>query len=247
MICGDSELSALDARMVRAYKATLAGSPDPAVLRDDQRRWRNDERNSCRDIACLKRSYNERLTELKTSTSYTQSRTGDRGGYNSRNPVTFPGTVTAKPVSDRMVKNARMAVNLGDGGSDIIAFHNGSYEAGNGPGDPETMASGIVKTAFGDLNGDTVADAVVIVSTNTGGSGIFYSLCALMASPTGQPISSNSFFLGDRTVIRSLRINSGRILLNIVTQGPNDGMCCPTKKKTLVYRFINGRLMEVRN
>jgi hypothetical protein len=81
--------------------------------------------------------------------------------------------------------------------------------------------------AYGDLNGDGVEDAAVVLVTNAGGSGNFYDL-AVVLNEAGQPNSVASTFLGDRVVIDKLDIQGGQVVIELITQGPDDPMCCPT-------------------
>lgn len=163
----------------------------------------------------------------------------------SKAPISNTGTV--KPVTATIARNSKLALNLGEGMTGEFGFSDGSYESGK-IGDPgsESICSAIVKMAFGDLNRDKNQDAAIITSTNTGGSGIFYSICALIAS-RGYPVSTNAIYLGDRTIIKSMKIKSGRIDLKVITAGPNDPSCCPTMKKTLAFRFLKDKLVQVRN
>jgi uncharacterized protein len=65
MICADSELSMLDWTSADYYRK--AGTTMPGAkscLRDDQRAWLAKLRNACKDKACLKRVYLDRLAEL---------------------------------------------------------------------------------------------------------------------------------------------------------------------------------------
>lgn len=64
-ICADPELSLLDEHLGRYYSAarvTLAH--DSTCLAGDQRRWLRTVRDACKDSACLKRRYRERLAVL---------------------------------------------------------------------------------------------------------------------------------------------------------------------------------------
>ena len=51
--------------------------------------------------------------------------------------------------------------------------------------------------ASGDLNGDQTPDAVMVVGSNTGGSGVFIQLNAVL-NQNGQPQSAGAIMLGDR-------------------------------------------------
>ncbi len=98
--------------------------------------------------------------------------------------------------------------------------------------------------AYGDLNGDGVEDAAVLLAESSGGSGTFTYLAAVV-NQDGQPVNAGTVLLGDRTQIKSLAIQNGQIVMEIVTQGPDDPMCCPTLKVRKTYSLQDGQLVEV--
>jgi hypothetical protein len=69
---------------------------------------------------------------------------------------------------------------------------------------------------FGDLNGDRVDDVLVILISYPGGSGTFFYLAAVL-NQDGTPKPVATAFLGDRTIIRSMTIESGQIALEMIT------------------------------
>jgi hypothetical protein len=96
--------------------------------------------------------------------------------------------------------------------------------------------------AIGDLNGDGVADAAVILATETGGSGTFISLVSAVRSEEElQP--AGVILLGDRVRIEELSIANGVIRVEYLRQGPNDPMCCPTQATTAHYTLRRGLLV----
>ena len=98
--------------------------------------------------------------------------------------------------------------------------------------------------AYGDINGDGVEDAAVLLAESSGGSGTFAYLAAVV-NQDGQPVNAGTVLLGDRTQIKSLAIQNRQIVMEIVTQGPDDPMCCPTLKVRKTYTLQDGRLVEV--
>lgn len=64
-ICADPELSVLDEHLGRYYSAArVALSHDATCLAGDQKRWLRSVRDTCKDAACLKRRYLQRLAVL---------------------------------------------------------------------------------------------------------------------------------------------------------------------------------------
>jgi heat shock protein HslJ/LysM repeat protein len=98
--------------------------------------------------------------------------------------------------------------------------------------------------AYGDLNGDSINDAAVLLAENSGGSGVFTYVGAQL-NQNGQPVDAGTVWVGDRTQIKSMTVQNGQIGLEIVTQGPNDPMCCPTTKMRQTYALQKGQLAQV--
>jgi predicted small lipoprotein YifL len=98
--------------------------------------------------------------------------------------------------------------------------------------------------AFGDLNGDGVDDAAVVLATSGGGSGTFISLEAVL-NDQGTPKHVASAELGDRTKVESVAIESGQIIVELVTHGPDDPMCCPTVEATQKYKLQGDTLVQI--
>lgn len=119
-----------------------------------------------------------------------------------------------------------------------IQLKNGTYEG----------ASLLVKmadlNASGDLNGDGLEDWVILVSANTGGSGVFESLVAVL-NQNGVPQQAGTAMLGDRVQVKSLSIQQGEIFLDLVVQGPNDPQCCPSQPQKSTYRLTDSGLFLV--
>jgi hypothetical protein len=101
----------------------------------------------------------------------------------------------------------------------------------------------IVKIAFGSLSKNKTKDTAVIYAYNTGGSGFFIMLCAVI-NDQGKSNNIPVTDLGDRVKINSLSIESEKIIIDMVTHGPNDPACCPTVKKIATYTLGDNKLVE---
>lgn len=66
LICDDNKLSSMDEEMADFYKNALSSSDFPEQVRREQRRWLSVDRNSCRNIKCLYRAYENRISELRS-------------------------------------------------------------------------------------------------------------------------------------------------------------------------------------
>ncbi|MFZ5724058.1 MAG: lysozyme inhibitor LprI family protein [Pseudomonadota bacterium] len=65
IVCGDPELSMLDEHLGRYYSAARAAvQAADSCLVADQKQWLRTQRNVCRDAACLRQVYLQRLAEL---------------------------------------------------------------------------------------------------------------------------------------------------------------------------------------
>jgi hypothetical protein len=98
--------------------------------------------------------------------------------------------------------------------------------------------------ASGDLNADGVADAAVLLVENSGGSGSFVYLAAVL-NEGGQPVNAATTLLGDGVQVSSLTIEEGRIRVEALTFAPEDPMCCPSVQQTLVYELQGDTLVLV--
>jgi hypothetical protein len=98
--------------------------------------------------------------------------------------------------------------------------------------------------ATGDLNGDGVADAAVVLVSDPGGSGTFYELAAIL-NQDGKPNHVASALLGDRVRILAMTTKEGQVTVRMVTQGPNDPMGNPTLEVTYRYKLKDGKLVRV--
>lgn len=112
----------------------------------------------------------------------------------------------------------------------------------------ENQADGSIQTvildehyASGDLNSDGVQDAALLIAESMGGTGVFFSITA-MVSEDGSFVQSNSIVIDDRPTIHSIEIIDGEINLNVNIHGPNDVMIDPTLNVTKTYRIRNGLL-----
>ena len=95
--------------------------------------------------------------------------------------------------------------------------------------------------AFGDLNGDGIWDAAVVLEANGGGSGTFRSLEAVV-NEDGAPVHVASALLGDRVQLEEIIIADQYIKVQMVTHGEGDAMCCPTLRVVQLYQLTEDGL-----
>lgn len=67
MICADTELSALDENLSKAFKEALTSTDDRDQLKKEQFTWMR-ERNKCQDVSCVQSMYSSKIHTLNIST-----------------------------------------------------------------------------------------------------------------------------------------------------------------------------------
>ena len=110
---------------------------------------------------------------------------------------------------------------------------------------PESYTTHIQGPVFyGDINADGLEDALVILSTQNGGSGHFVEL-AVVLNQNGAAYNISTIYLGDRVVVESGRVENGTIVLGMLVQGPNDSLCCPSQFVTWNFVLNGDQLMKL--
>jgi len=100
--------------------------------------------------------------------------------------------------------------------------------------------------APGDLDQDGIADAVVVLVENSGGSGSFIYLAAVLNND-GDPVNASTILLGDRVQVQSIEVVDGSIVVTMLTHTPEDPLCCPTHQVEMNYLLNAGQLIPFEN
>ena len=139
---------------------------------------------------------------------------------------TAPNTPIA-PLNDDQIKNLTYQGIY----NESVKLTNGQYEGEPimEDGSSRPTVSLMPLSAYGDLNGDGVEDAAVLLSENSGGSGTFFYLAAVV-NQEGEPVNSATTFLGDRVSPESIAILNGEIVIEMAAHAETDPMCCPSLK-----------------
>lgn len=165
-------------------------------------------------------------------------------------PITINGgKLTLESIKNAEYKHEWFDYTANDSSQKILKFKDGSYSEANplsASGSGQYIGVYEDKVAFGDLNKDSIIDAAVILDSFGGGTGHFYELAVVM-NKNGKPAHIALEYLGDRVVITSIEIKEGKIEINMVIQGPDDGMCCPTLRKIFEYGLSGDKLMKIRD
>jgi len=139
-----------------------------------------------------------------------------------------------------------------------VTLKNGEYKTPLRPGNEEDMKNYLsVKIEKYGIFEPTLLPpfAIVILSENFGGSGIFFEITALV-NENGKIIQTNSIELGDRVIIKDLRFQPGfvtfrdrerdSIYLTLLTHKENDPSCCPTKQEILCFTLVRDKNKEIK-
>lgn len=152
-------------------------------------------------------------------------------------PTTPDATATVAGVSAADAAGATYTTDNTDSGT--LRLVNGHYE------DNDFVIAELEELqATGDLDNDGSADRAVVLSTSTGGSGTFRELYALRRV-NGRLLVSEPALLGDRVVLNDLRIEHGEVVTDLVVQGANDPLCCPTQAVSYRFRLAGNVLTEI--
>jgi putative hemolysin len=156
-----------------------------------------------------------------------------------------PGTPKATPASssnltEAALKNAQYEL------PDIktVQLVDGKFESKVGEGATQVNRVELTRVALGDLNGDGAQDGAVILAVNTGGSGTFIYLVALV-SRNGAPQQVAAELLGDRVKVQNLAVKDGQIVLDMLGFVPSDPLCCPSQSVIRTYRLQGDKLQVV--
>lgn len=122
-----------------------------------------------------------------------------------------------------------------------VKLHNGEYIETSRTKDnsqpPYDFMVDFSMSASGDLNNDGISDAVVVLAMNGGGSGSFSYLAAVL-NQDGEPLNVDTVLIGISVDIKSIKIASGMIILDLLIHGFWDPMCCPEKKAHYEYKLV---------
>ena len=143
-----------------------------------------------------------------------------------------------KPVADP--ENATYLV-----GGQAVTLANGAAETNVEPGAAsKTVTRYFGNEARGDFNGDGVADVAFLLIQNSGGSGTFYYVAALLSTKDGYQ-GSNAILLGDRIAPQTTEYFNGEIVVNYADRNAGEPMTALPSVGVSRYFFVaNGKLEE---
>ena len=149
------------------------------------------------------------------------------------------------PLTEKLIKNLSLPINVGDNLVFDIQFIDGDAEGFIVYDDNEKVGfSKIYNYLLGDLNSDGSTDAAILTTTNTGGNGVFDSMIVVL-DRSNNITTTNSVYLGLGTSVNNISIKSNKIIIDALVPGPRDGLCCPTKKKQLIFNVNDKKLIQI--
>ena len=152
-------------------------------------------------------------------------------------PTGESAAATAAPLTPDMLKNATYYAPYTQKYAPLVDGH---FEKGSGS--DFLSVTLLPQVAMGDLNGDGVTDAAVLLAENSGGSGTFVSLLAILNQNGKLVQAANPAPVDDRPQINDLKIQDGKILLDAIIHGPNDSMVLPTLADKSSYAVTMERM-----
>jgi heat shock protein HslJ len=96
----------------------------------------------------------------------------------------------------------------------------------------------------GEMDGAEGSEAVVMLSSNTGGSGEFVHV-AVFGTRDGAVTNLGTAPVGDRTRLQSLWLERGKVLMDVIEAGPDDAACCPTQVARKTYGYEGGQFKQL--
>ncbi|MHB1004081.1 MAG: META domain-containing protein [Chloroflexota bacterium] len=168
-------------------------------------------------------------------------------GPRSSGPEATAVAVEASQAREQRIQLAEEAVRNGKYElPDIGSFQlkDGNYQEKYGEGATQVKRVGVAAVTFGDIDGDQVEDAAVVLWANTGGSGTFMYLAPVL-NKDGKGQQAGAQFLGDRVQIKSLTVDSRKIKLDLLTQGSGDPMVSPSLASAREYGLRGGKLVNL--
>lgn len=124
-----------------------------------------------------------------------------------------------------------------------IQLQNGKAEEQAAPGSSSKISTSLFDSNTDwDINGDGQKDAIVILSQETGGTGIFY-YAAVAIKTDGRYTGTNAVLLGDRIAPQTTRFNDGLIEINYSERKPGESFAVrPSVGVTKYLRYADGTI-----
>lgn len=147
-------------------------------------------------------------------------------------------STTSAPVDP---KNATYAIEKRQ-----VTLSDGLFEVPAAPGSAAKATTRLDKSAPGDLNADGNPDAAVILTVTGGGSGTFSYVSSLLGAGSDKADSTNAIVLGDRIVVEALKVDGGKISVDVLDRRAGEPFTtAPTVKAIRIFQLSGRTLTEV--
>lgn len=124
-------------------------------------------------------------------------------------------------------------------------LEDGEFREPLAPGSAGELVIQLGKWATGNINGQSGGDAAAITIEQTGGSGTFYFLHALVGED-GDLRDAGVAFLGDRIRVEGVSIHDGVIVVALLDRAPEAAMASePTVAAIRRFTLDGGELVEL--
>lgn len=158
----------------------------------------------------------------------------------SATPVPLPSPTSLPVLTDAVLRSATYRLPLLNR---EVVLVDGAWQGGEGS--QRLTANMLPLIGRGDLDGDGLEDAAVLIGENGGGSGTFVSLYAVL-NRDGTVDPAANVLIDDRPRINGVRVENGRIVLDAVIHDADDPMVSPTLSVVQTYSLVEGGLEMVR-
>ena len=141
-------------------------------------------------------------------------------------------SIESKQLAWQSLLNATYTTSITPRGA---ALRDGTFEAAAAPGSASKISVRLADiAAFGDLDGNLAPDAAVVLVSSGGGSGTFVELAAVR-NERGAAHPVATVLLGDRILVREVRIEGRRILVRLRARGATDPFSLRTREISRHY------------
>lgn len=129
---------------------------------------------------------------------------------------------------------------------ETVTLVNGLSEVSVAPGSASKVVTKYFgNTAEGDLNGDGIPDTALLLTQESGGSGMFYYLVVALKTTTGYS-GTSGIFLGDRIAPQTTEIKNGEVIVNYAKRAEGEPMTTAPSIGVSKYVQVQGMtLVEV--
>ncbi len=120
-------------------------------------------------------------------------------------------------------------------------------ESGRFADEEARVNSAFITGTAGDLDGDGILDGIAVLATNTGGSGTFYTVHAILGDGDGGYTDVDSVFLGDRIAVPSVTASGANIEVSILDRAADEAFTVePHVPGVVRLTFRDGELFRQR-